>query len=141
MPLRWDRSKGATSYKVYFGTSSTPPLVATVTDSVYPVSLELGKTYYYQIAALNDKGETRTAVYNFSTLTVADAGGWEVVRGHAAFHVEAPDFYELNTNLKLPPGIDAISAFNGEPGNAAFSYFSGDRGGLQRQLPLALPTE
>ncbi len=127
MPLRWDRSKGATSYKVYFGTSSTPALVATVTDSIYAVALEFGKTYYYQIAALNDTGETRTAVYKFSTLTVADVGGWEVVRGHAAFHVEAPDFYELNTNLKLPPGIDAVSALNGEPGNAAFSYFSGDR--------------
>ena len=127
MPLTWNGSQGATSYKVYFGTAATPELVATVTDTLYRAALTAGTTYYYQIGAENEEGETRTAITSFTTLAVADTDGWEVARGHAAPHIEVPDVFELNTNLEGPLGISRVRTVSEEEGNAAYDWFSGPK--------------
>ncbi len=65
--LRWG-STGATSYQVYFGTSSAPPLVATTAAAGYsPGTLNGGTTYYWQIVAQNSLGTTPSPVWSFTT--------------------------------------------------------------------------
>jgi hypothetical protein len=70
--LSWSDS-GATSYQVYFGTLSTPPLVATVSVAGYaPAGLSPGTTYYWQVVAVNAVGTASSPVWSFTTgLTVA----------------------------------------------------------------------
>ena len=129
MPFKWDGSPGATSYNVYFGTDAEPALATTTTDTTYAAELAAGTTYYYQIGAVNDAGETRTVILIFTTLAAEDAGGWEVARGHAAPHVERAEYFELNTNLEIPPAVSETVAVEDEAGNAAYAYFSAEKEG------------
>ena len=57
--LSWTADPNATSYDVYLGTSSTPPLVANITNGNnynFPSSLATNTTYYYQIVPKNNIG-------------------------------------------------------------------------------------
>ena len=67
--LSWS-SSGASSYDVYFGPESNPPLVATTTSATYaPSSLSYGTTYYWKIVAKNDCGGSATgSVWSFTTV-------------------------------------------------------------------------
>jgi pimeloyl-ACP methyl ester carboxylesterase len=68
--LNWSASGGATSYNVYFGTSSTPPLVTNTAGTSYgPGTLNAGTTYYWQVAAENSGGSIGSAIWSFTTLT------------------------------------------------------------------------
>ncbi len=73
--LVWDASNGATSYDVYFGTSSTPPLAGNTTNLSYaPGVLNPGITYYWQIAAKNSAGSNPSGVWSFTTATNPTTG-------------------------------------------------------------------
>jgi len=71
--LTWYDGSGGlvTNYKVYFGTSSTPPLLTTVASSVtsyYVSSLALNTTYYWKIVATNATGDAvGCSTWSFST--------------------------------------------------------------------------
>ena len=76
--LRWYNAAGATSYDVYFGTTSNPPKKATVTppagtSTVYAntmyqsVSWKSRKTYYWKVVAKNAGGSTSSPIWKFST--------------------------------------------------------------------------
>ncbi|MFA5074368.1 MAG: hypothetical protein WC539_10790, partial [Nitrospirota bacterium] len=56
----WEASSGATSYEVYYGTTSPGTLQTTVTTTSYTPTADLqnGKTYYWQIIAKNANGST-----------------------------------------------------------------------------------
>jgi uncharacterized repeat protein (TIGR01451 family) len=70
--LTWDASPGATSYDVYFGTASTPPLVTNTPDINYaPGTLTAGATYYWAIGARNSVGATASAPWSFTTSCVS----------------------------------------------------------------------
>ncbi|HEY6343299.1 MAG TPA: protease pro-enzyme activation domain-containing protein [Bryobacteraceae bacterium] len=70
--LTWNASPGATSYDVYFGTASTPPLVANTTDVTYiPGTLSAGTTYYWAIGARNSLGASVSTPWSFATSCVA----------------------------------------------------------------------
>ena len=72
--LTWNASTGATAYDVYFGTSPTPPLITTVTTTTFnPGALLANQTYYWQIAAKNAGGANSSAVWSFTTASVAPA--------------------------------------------------------------------
>lgn len=74
--LIWDSSIGATSYDVYFGTSSTPPMVTNVTGTTYtPAALSYDTTYYWKIVAKNGSTSTPSGVFSFHT---AATGGLPV---------------------------------------------------------------
>ena len=57
------------TYNVYFGTASTPTIVATVTTESYdPGSLNYNTKYYWKIVAKDGKGgQTSSPVWNFTT--------------------------------------------------------------------------
>jgi len=66
--LDWEDCTGATSYDVYFGTSSPAPFVTSVTSSYFdPGTLNEGTTYYWKIVARNDFGETPGEEWQFTT--------------------------------------------------------------------------
>ena len=69
--IDWEDSSGATSYDVYFGTSSPPPYVETKTGSYYdPGTLDYSSTYYWKIVAKNACGITEGSEWNFTTCTL-----------------------------------------------------------------------
>jgi hypothetical protein len=66
--LSWTAVSGATSYDVYFGASSPPPLVTNVTVTSYaPAALVANTTYYWQVVAKNSAGSTSSAIFSFTT--------------------------------------------------------------------------
>jgi hypothetical protein len=66
--LDWSDCSLATSYDVYFGTSSPPPKVGNVGSSYYdPGTLAASTQYYWKIAAKNSCGETTGPEWNFTT--------------------------------------------------------------------------
>ena len=68
--LTWNAASGATSYEVYFGTLSTPPLVTTTTGTSYTATgLAANTTYYWQIVAQNGAGSAGSAIWSFTTGT------------------------------------------------------------------------
>jgi hypothetical protein len=70
--VTWNVSAGATSYNVYFGTSLTPPFVTTVSTTSYnPGALVIDTTYYWQIVARNASGIGVSALWSFTTQSVA----------------------------------------------------------------------
>ncbi len=68
--LRWNASSGATSYDVYFGTASSPPLATnTVSVSYSPGTLSAGTVYYWCVVAKNTGGSNTSSTWSFTTLT------------------------------------------------------------------------
>ena len=66
--LSWSASSGATSYDVYFGTSSSPAIAGTTTGESYsPGALTAGGTYYWKVVAKNSAGSASSAVLSFTT--------------------------------------------------------------------------
>ncbi len=70
--LSWSASTGATSYDVYFGTASSPPLAANTTATSYSVgTLSGGTLYYWRVVAKNASGSNSSGTWSFTTLTPA----------------------------------------------------------------------
>jgi len=70
--LTWNASSGATSYDVYFGTSSTPPLVTNVSTTSYvPGTLIPNTIYHWQVVARNAGGTGASPVWSFTTQLLA----------------------------------------------------------------------
>jgi hypothetical protein len=70
--MTWNIVPGATSYNVYFGTSSTnPPLVSTgqiSTSYTYPYPLLPGTDYYWKVVPVNNAGTAQNCpIYHFTT--------------------------------------------------------------------------
>jgi hypothetical protein len=67
-PLSWNASTGATSYDVYFGTSSPPALAGNTTGRSYaPGSLLKATVYYWRVTAKNSGGSADSAIWSFTT--------------------------------------------------------------------------
>ena len=70
--LTWSASPEAVSYDVYFGTSSTPPLLGNTTGlSFVPATmsalLNTNTPYFWQVVAKNGAGSAPSAVFSFTT--------------------------------------------------------------------------
>ncbi|PYT30747.1 MAG: hypothetical protein DMG58_13660, partial [Acidobacteria bacterium] len=73
--LSWSAGSGATSYDVYFGTTSSPSLKGTVTGTSYlPGTLSNDTVYYWKVVAKNASGSTSSAVWSFKTDAPATSG-------------------------------------------------------------------
>jgi hypothetical protein len=73
--LRWsggDPDGDQVSYEVYFGTTTLPPLVATIQDTFFqPGRLNWNTTYYWRIIAKDDKGSvTAGDTWHFKTMDI-----------------------------------------------------------------------
>lgn len=73
--LTWNTVIGATSYDVYFGTSSTnPPLVSSgqiSTTYIHPYPLLPGTQYYWKVVPKNNAGAAQNCpIYTFTTLAL-----------------------------------------------------------------------
>ncbi len=66
--LTWE-SEASTNFDVYFGTSSTPPLIQNQTENTYtPSLLSTNTTYYWQIIAYNEHGSASgCSIWSFTT--------------------------------------------------------------------------
>ena len=72
--LIWSASSGATSYDVYLGTSSPPPLLINTTGTSYaPGSLAEGTLYFWQVVAKNGSNSNISATWSFTTQAVPPA--------------------------------------------------------------------
>lgn len=67
--LSWVNGGGASNYDVYFGTSSTPPLVTNVTSTSYtPPTMAANTQYYWKIVAKNPFGSAvGCSTWSFTT--------------------------------------------------------------------------
>lgn len=66
--LSWSAGTGATSHKVYFGSTNPPAYQTTIYGTLYnPGQLVGGITYYWQIEEVNDIGSTLGPVWSFTT--------------------------------------------------------------------------
>ena len=73
--VSWNASTGATSYDVYFGTASGPPLATNTAQTFYsPGTLTAGTTYYWRVVAKNVGGSNGSAIWSFTTQTVGPPG-------------------------------------------------------------------
>ncbi len=68
LTLSWTASTGATSYDVYFGTQSSPPLAGNTTGSSFAVGPLSGATqYFWQVVAKGAGGTAGSGVWSFTT--------------------------------------------------------------------------
>jgi sugar lactone lactonase YvrE len=127
--LNWDASSGATSYDVYFGTSSPPPLVATTTGTSYaPGTLTAATLYFWQVLARNSSNSNISATWSFTTqgtppaapvlslpadgatgVSVAPTLTWNVSAGAASYEVyfgtsSAPSLVATTAGTSYAPG-------------------------------------
>ena len=66
--ISWSDGGGATSYKVYFGTNSSPTYKKEQTGTSYePGTLAGNTTYYWRIDAVNSSGTTTGDIWHFTT--------------------------------------------------------------------------
>ena len=69
--LTWSASAGATSYDVYFGSSSTPPMLANTSATTYtPANLTLDTTYFWRIVAKSGLRSAGSATWSFAALNI-----------------------------------------------------------------------
>ncbi len=67
--MQWSAVANADEYDVYFGTSATPPLVVTQTDTNWsPSTLQYGQRYHWQIVAVNAFGSSASPMWTFTTM-------------------------------------------------------------------------
>jgi hypothetical protein len=65
--LTWSAATNATSYEVYFGAVSPPPLAGNVTATTFqPGALAAGGTYYWRVVAKNATGSAASATFSFT---------------------------------------------------------------------------
>lgn len=68
--VSWAAASGATSYDVYFGTTTTPPLKGTTSATSLSVGkLGAGVTHYWRVVAKNSVGTTPGDTWTFVTKT------------------------------------------------------------------------
>ncbi len=72
--LSWNASGGATSYDVYLGTLSPPPLLTTTTGTTYaPGTLVVGTLYFWRVVAKDGSGSATSETWSFTTQAAAPA--------------------------------------------------------------------
>ncbi|MDO5664762.1 MAG: discoidin domain-containing protein [Bacteroidia bacterium] len=73
--LSWTAGASTFTHDVYFGTTSTPPLVGNQTTNSYETpTLNYNTTYYWRVNEKNDIGVTEGPVWSFTTKDLAMPG-------------------------------------------------------------------
>jgi carbohydrate binding protein with CBM6 domain/phospholipase D-like protein len=112
--LTWSAAS-ATSYDVYFGTASNPPLAASnVASPSYTPSLTASTTYFWKIVAKNASGTTTGPVWSFTTAAAPPPPPTQVFPVPGT--IQAEDF-ENGKN---------VGYFDTTPGNSGGQYRPND---------------
>ena len=93
---------GASTYDIYFGTSSNPPLVSTsqIESSYVPGMLDLTTTYYWKVVSRDSLGtETPGPLWSFTT---ADQCSERVTDGSFEGGAAGPAWTQVSTNFGTP---------------------------------------
>ena len=106
--LTWSAASNATSYEVYFGTSSSPSLAGTTAATSYnPGTLSGSTTHYWRVVAKNSTGSTSSYTCSFTTQPPAQTGGTGIAlvqssaaRGSGVQSISVP-FGSANTAGRL----------------------------------------
>ena len=143
--LIWGSASGATSYDVYFGTSSPPAFATnTVSTAFSPSGLATGTTYYWQVVAKNASHTTSSSIWSFTTIP---AGGCTYLLsptsatissdgGAGSFTVTAPSGCPW-TALSNQSWLDVTAGASGS-GNGTVSYSAGVSAGALRSATISL---
>jgi uncharacterized repeat protein (TIGR01451 family) len=143
--LMWSAADGATSYDVYFGTSSIPPLAGNTAGTTYsPGSLASNTIYYWRVVSKNSAGTATSPTWSFVTGSASSTLAFSVQPAAtaagitmAAVKVQVQDgsgnvltgSTAAVTVTSSPAGIDAtvtavngVATFNGLVLNTTGSY-------------------
>jgi hypothetical protein len=78
--ITWGAVSGATSYMVYFGTSTSPPLATSTTETSYtPPAMSPNTLYYWSVTAVNSSGSTPSVLWFFTTGAGSTTSGFQFV--------------------------------------------------------------
>ncbi len=143
-------------YDVYFGTSSTPPYVGTVTGLPYvPGKLTFGTVYYWRLVARNSAGSTSSAVWSFTAVTEGATAAAGSSPGSGSGYTQAFNFtfndssgwQDLSVvNILVNRYLDGMGAcyvaFAPASATSGYLYLVDDAGdgGYANGSPIALPS-
>jgi hypothetical protein len=120
--LDWDTASGATSYDVYWGTTTNPPKIATVTTSSYwnqTTPAAYYDVYYWRVVAHNAAGSTSSSTQDdYRTHEDTRFPPDKAKNVPAYTEIDWPD-YPLATSYRLYVGESnpptSYSTFTGTP--------------------------
>jgi cellulose 1,4-beta-cellobiosidase len=117
--LSWDTVTGASSYIVYRGTAAginqKTLLAAGITTTSYADSTAIsGTTYYYQVTAFNDDGQSTpssdvSAVGTFTLTSLANILSWNTVTDAVSYTVYRSTASDLSGKTQLTTGVTTTS--------------------------------
>jgi hypothetical protein len=154
--LSWTASSGATSYDLYLGASSSPPLYANTASTNYAPNLTAGSTYYWKVVAKNGSGSSpASAIWLFvtpvsaslniitSTLPQATVGGpyaatLSASGGTPSYTWSLAAGSSLPAGLVLNSGSGTISGNPASAGNFQFTVQVTDTAHSIATRPLSL---
>jgi len=132
--LDWEDSSGATSYDVYFGTTSPPPHFAETTDSYSDVgSMSAGTTYYWKIAAKNDCGEIHGEEWSFTPVNIPQYN-LTIIAGTGGTTNPSPGSYAHDAGTNVSVTAIPNSGYH-------FSGWSGDASGTTETITIIMESD
>jgi uncharacterized repeat protein (TIGR01451 family) len=151
--LSWSAATGATSYDVYFGTSSSPPKVTNTAGTTYSTgTLASNTTYYWRIVAIFPSCSTSSPTWSFTTATLAPASvspgaGSGTTQTFTFTFTDSAGYSDLTVlDVLINNYLDGIGAcyFAWVPAGASAGYLylvddAGD-GGYVSGSPMLFPT-
>jgi len=110
--LDWSDSSYATSYDVYFGTSSNPPSYGSTSSSNYPLpTLSYNTRYYWRIVARNTCGTISGPTWEFTTEA-------QVISPTISY---SPSSFSFSTTQGSSPSSQTLSIWNSGGGILSWS--------------------
>ena len=74
-PLRWSAGQNTEAHHLYLGTTTNPPLIATLVDTSYVIVTGFfpDTLYYWRVDEINESGITEGTLWSFHTAPVSAA--------------------------------------------------------------------
>ncbi|MCB9367246.1 MAG: T9SS type A sorting domain-containing protein [Calditrichaeota bacterium] len=133
--LNWDEVARADSFRVFFGSSSNPPLVSSQVAIEYvPEQLQYNTTYHWRIEAVNSVGSTSGPEWIFHTVESAQAS--ELTPFDFELRPAYPNPFNSSTQFELSLNSEtdlAVRIFDVN-GRATATLFHGRLSAGQHQL-------
>jgi uncharacterized repeat protein (TIGR01451 family) len=139
--LIWSASAGATSYDVYFGTASNPPLMTNTANLDYaPGALSPGTAYYWAVGARNSLGANVSTAWSFTTSCVSEPNPSSATVGAAGGPGTIAVTATTGCAWTAVSGVPWIAIASGASGggNGTVGYTVAADAGVQRAGTIAI---